>query len=518
MAALDANALKSRAQETLRRFTGPQLVIIVLLTVFGLVGSVMFLRWVSAPTYQVLIAGMEGEDAAAVTEKLKADGVPYQLADAGSTVLVPAAQVDATRIAIAAAGLPKGSTRGSYEAFDKLGFGASSFQQQVARQRAFEADLSATVGQVEGVESATVHLALPEQTVFAKERKPARASVMLETSSDVSDETVDAVVHLVASSVPDLEPGAVTVTDTSGRLLTGDNAAGSTGGTEKALKLQRSYEDVLTADATSMLEQVLGPGRAVVRVNAEIDTSQKKVDSKVLDKNNQVLIGENTETEELTGSGATTNPGGILTVPPTGAESGTGDYTKESAARQWQVGETVTSQQFGPGSIKRLTVSVAVDRNAATAPPASEITAMVANAVGLNADRGDAISITRAVFPKPEALEAPAEEAPAGLVATAPKLLTTGVAVVLLLLVGLGFLKALRRVQVTEIDLTDQALALPMGSQPAPAALGAADERMALPAARDAHDDAQILKLVEQQPDEVASLLRSWLAESSVKA
>jgi flagellar M-ring protein FliF len=517
--AVDANALKTRAQDTLKKFTGPQLVIIALLTVFGVVAGGMFLRWISTPTYQVLIAGMSSEDAAAVTEKLQGDGVPYKLADSGSTVMVPAAQVDAERIAIAAAGLPKGATKGSYEAFDKLGFGASSFQQQVARQRAFESDLSATVGSIDGVNSATVHLALPEQSLFAKERKPARASVVVDTDGDMTDENVEAITHLVASSVPDLEPGDVTVTDTKGRLLSGDGGLGGTtaGGTSKALALQRSYEDVMTASATSLLEQILGPGRALVRVNAEIDTSQKTLESEQYDPQGSVISTEQKSGEKLVNGGPQTGPGGILTIPPVAATPGAnGSYDKSDEARTYNNSKTVTRQQFSPGTVKRLTVAVAVDRNVTTAPPAAEIESLVANAVGLNVQRGDAISITRAVFPKPEAINDTTSKKPDGLMTQVPSLATTGVAIVLLLLVGLGFLKAVRRVQVDEIDLTDAALALPAGAQ---AALPAADgAQIAIPAPREQQEETQILKMIEDQPDEVASLLRGWLSDGAVKS
>src|SRR4051812_45844570 len=184
--ALDVDGLKSRAQTTLRKFSAPQLVIIGLLGAVGILAGVMFLRWVSTPTYDVLLAGLDSKDAAAITDKLKSEGVPYKLAGGGATILVPASQVDSERLAVAAAGLPKGTTSG-YELLDKQGMTSSSFQQQVAYQRAIEGELSRSLSSIHGVRTATVHLAIPDQRLFSDQQQPAHASVLLDTDSELGD-------------------------------------------------------------------------------------------------------------------------------------------------------------------------------------------------------------------------------------------------------------------------------------------------------------------------------------------
>ncbi|MGZ6827252.1 MAG: flagellar basal-body MS-ring/collar protein FliF, partial [Mycobacteriales bacterium] len=278
MAALDVDALKARAVSTLKGFSPSQLVIIGLLSVVGLTGGVFFLKWVSAPSYGVLLAGLDPKDAEAVTAKLSSDGVQYKLASGGSTVLVPQASIDAERMKVAAAGLPAGSTQDGWAAFDKQGLTSSSFQQQVAYQRALEATLAGSLQEIDGVKSAQVHLALPEKRLFSENADPARASVLVQTTGTLSDGTVDAMTHLIASAVPSLSPKDVSITDGSGTLLTG----GSTS-TGKADTARRAYEDALTAQVTSMFDTLLGPGHAVVRINAEMDTSDKTIDTQVYD-------------------------------------------------------------------------------------------------------------------------------------------------------------------------------------------------------------------------------------------
>jgi flagellar M-ring protein FliF len=176
---VDADALKARALGAARAFSPSQLVIAGLLTIVGLTGAVFFLRWVSAPTYGVLLAGLDAKDASAVTAKLSADGVAYKLEGGGTTVLVPQSVLDKERIAVAAAGLPAGTTQDGWAAFDKQGLTSSSFQQQVAYQRALEATLAGSLQGIEGVRSAEVHLALPERRLFSAEQDPARASVLV---------------------------------------------------------------------------------------------------------------------------------------------------------------------------------------------------------------------------------------------------------------------------------------------------------------------------------------------------
>src|SRR5438477_6145355 len=182
----------------------------------------------SAPSYSVLFTGLDAKAASSVVDKLKADGVPYKLDNQGSAVLVPATKVYDLRLSLSAAGLPKGGTVG-YELLDKQGLTTSEFTQKVDYQRAVEGELARTLMALDGVENASVHLAVPQDTLFTDNKQPTRASVLLKTSTDLSDDAVQSIVNLVASSVPNLNPNDVTVADTAGRVLSSPStSAGAT--------------------------------------------------------------------------------------------------------------------------------------------------------------------------------------------------------------------------------------------------------------------------------------------------
>ena len=499
--ALDVDAARAKATGALKGFSVSQLVIIGLLGVVAVVGAVSFLRWVTAPTYSVLLAGLESKDAAAVTEKLSEDGVPYKLESGGSVVLVPREVLDQQRLAVASAGLPAGKTDSSWAAFDEQGLTSSSFQQQVAYQRALEATLAETLVGIDGVREATVHLSLPEKKVFTEEQQQPRASVLLQTSGELEDGAVDAVTRLVSSSVPGLAPGDVSVSDGNGRLLTGE-ASGRT--REKA---QAELEDGLTARATSMLDTLLGPGRAVVRVSVELENATRSTDSETFDRDRSVVLDE-TATEE-TYEAPPPVEGGVVGDPANPQLQGQGSYSKTQSSRTLGVSRTVTRAEEAAGGIKRLTVAVAVDRNARNAPNIADLEALVGNAVGLDARRGDAIAVSRPSFLMPEE-EKPVEEETGGLASSAAKHGPAILGGLLLLLVTVGLVRTVRRGTSKEVtaEQLDAALASAAGAH----ALPAGDAPLAIPAPRSA--ESQVGQLVDENPEEVAALLRGWLVNS----
>ena len=512
MAALDVNAMKARATSFLKGFSASQLVIIGLLTAVAAVGGVSFLTWVTAPTYGVLLAGLDAQDATAVIAKLEEDGVPYELASGGSTIMVPTAVMDEQRLAVAAEGLPVGKTDSGWAAFDGQGLTSSSFQQQVAYQRAMESTLSGAVGEIDGVRSAEVHLALPEKKLFTEDRKPARASVLVTTDGSLGDDAIEAMTHLVASSVPDLSATDVSVTDSSGRLLTSD---GTGAGNDRSAKARAELETTLEARATTMFDQLLGPGKAVVRVNAEIDQADRTVDSETYDDAKKSVGSSSTAEETYTSVDGAQLPGGVVTVvddPATpvdeAAAAADPKYRKAQTTQQNLVSRVVERQVVAPGGVKRLTVAVAVDRNAANAPGAAEVQAMVANAVGLDPARGDTISVTTPAFLQapPPAAAAPAVSGPNRIAALAPQVLGG----LLLLLVSVGLLRTVRRGVATELSPAEVTAALDRsGARAVGAGAPAALPAGSVPAPRTEEED---LLATLDDPDEVASMLRGWLA------
>jgi flagellar M-ring protein FliF len=515
MAALDMDALKARAVRTLKGFSPSQLVIIGLLSVLGLTGGVFFLKWVSAPSYGVLLAGLDPKDAAAVTTKLSADGVQYKLASGGTTVMIPQSSIDKERIAVAAAGLPAGSTQDGWAAFDKQGLTSSSFQQQVAYQRALESTLAGSLQQIKGVRSAQVHLALPAKRLFSETQDPARASVLIQSTGTLSDSTVDAMTHLVSSAVPSLAPKDVSITDGSGTLLTGGGSA-----TGKADATRRSYEDALTTRVTSMFDTLLGPGHAVVRVNAEVATSDKTIDTQVYDPTKAVVLSQSTSSESYnpaagtgtTTGGAVTSGSGTGTTPgATTSTTKTNGYVKTDSSTTNGVSLTTSHEVVAPGGVKRLTVAVAVDSNAKNAPSTANIQSMVAGAVGLNPSRGDTLSVTTPAFlisSTKSPATAAAKSGPLDMLTSyGPK----GLGALLMLFVGFGFLRTLKRGTSTEIPAAQVTAAVEAGRR---GAIGGRTTAAALPAGtipRQRSAD-ELLGVLDESPDEVAGMLRGWLA------
>ena len=510
---MDTDALKRKVVATLKGFSPSQLVIIGLLSVLGITGAVFFMKWVSTPTYGVLLAGLEPKDAAAVTAKLAADGVPYQLQAGGTTVLVPQASLDAERIAVAAAGLPAGRTQDGWAAFDAQGMTSSSFQQQVAYQRATEATLSGTLEQIDGVSSAEVHLALPEKRLFSDDQDTARASVLVQSSDAISDETVDAMTHLVSSAVPGLAPKDVSITDGSGTLLTGDGSS-----TSKTDTARRTYEDALSASVTSMFDTMLGPGHAVVRVNAEMDLADKTIDTEDYDPKSVVPLTSTGATETYAPTPAATTAGGaVTTASPTGqtvtGTSGTGTqgYSKTDSSTVNGVDKKTTHEVVAPGGVKRLTVAVAVDKAAKNAPSTADITALVAGTVGLDSTRGDTIAVTTPSFLRDEEAEKAAAVAKAGPLDMVKDYGPRALGTLLLLFVGLGFLRTLKKGSTTDVPADQVTAAVEAGRRNAVGGrTAAALPAGSLPAPRSSSHD--LLDTLDDNPDEVAGMLRGWMA------
>jgi flagellar M-ring protein FliF len=322
-----SNDTLSGALGSLKRFqsgftTGQKAVVLVglaLVVTLALVVSSL----TSKPTYGVLFSNLSGQDAGAITAKLQAQGVPYQLADGGSVIMVPASMVDQERIALAQAGLPANSTVG-LSLLSNVGITTSQVTQQAEYQEALQGQLAQTIEAINGVQSAQVNLALPPTDVFAvNDNQAPSASVIVQLANGVSLSAgqVQAIVHLVASAIPGMSASNVTVVDQYGDVLAapGQQAAGT--GTGSAAQ---SFDAQMEASLESMLTSILGPNQANVRVSATLDPTQTTTKSEeiplVKGKPNQVVTQSSTQTQTFSGAGALA--GGTLgaIAPATGAK------------------------------------------------------------------------------------------------------------------------------------------------------------------------------------------------------
>src|SRR3954454_18194368 len=396
MAAIDVDGLKRRVVAAYRAFTPAQLVLAGLLVVLTLVGGLMFYRWVSAPTYAVLYTGLDAKDAADVTTQLTTDGVEYKLSNNGGTVEVPTAALDKERVALGAAGLPKAGT-GGWETLDKEGLTTSSFRQQVDYQRALEGEIGKTLRGIDGIDAAQVHLVLPEERLFTDQQRNARASVVLTTRRTLGKEQVQAVTSTVSSAVPDLDPAAVSITDSDGRLL-----SSKAGGSDDQTAQQATYEDAQTARAQSMLDQLVGSGHSVVRVSAELDFDKTKTTKKTVDATKSAVTGSDKTTETYRAPDGSTSGGAVTATDPTAGiastTNGASEYEKKAEKNTVVPSEQLDETQKATGTVKRQSVAVVLDTSAKNLPPNAQVQQLVAAALGLDPKRGDTIVVSSTGF------------------------------------------------------------------------------------------------------------------------
>ncbi len=395
------SSARGRALSILAGFTTGQKVMTVLAVVGAIVAAVVFMGAESKPTYQPLFTNLQSSDAGAITQQLASQKVPYQLADGGSTILVPAADVDQERVALAQQGLPQAGNVG-FSNLEKSGITTSEFVQQVEYQQALEGQLEQTISSIQGVQSAQVNLVVPQQSEFAvgtQQATTASILVNLAPGTVLSSGQVSAVVHLAASSVPGLSSSNVTVVDNHGDVLT---APGDAGGTSGASNTQQTnaYDTQLAASLTALLARVVGEGNAAVQVNALLNFNQSQTTTNGLQLNAQgqpvtAPTGQNTSNSTYSGTG--TPPSGVLgsgQAPTT--TGGNGTYSTTSSQITNAVGQVTQTVKQAPGQVERT--SVAVLLNSSKKVNQAQVRSLVTAAAGLNTANGDQLVVTSMRF------------------------------------------------------------------------------------------------------------------------
>src|SRR5215213_9193493 len=246
-----------RARSTFSTISLGQKVVIGLLLVGLLLGGFFFFRWITAPTQAPLFSNLASADASAIVDQLNAGSVAYTLADGGQTIMVDKDSVYDLRLQMSGKGLPAGQDTG-YALLDEQGITTSEFQQQVTYQRALEGELSNTLEALKGVNQAVVHVALPKDEVFVTEQAKPTASVLLDLSpgTQLSGEQIQAVTNLVSSSVQDMDPEQVTVTDSAGQVLSAPGSGITSAANDARSEVEQSTEERLRQNAERVLESV----------------------------------------------------------------------------------------------------------------------------------------------------------------------------------------------------------------------------------------------------------------------
>ena len=400
----------------------------------ALAGAVLAITlWSAQGDYRPLFTGLADKDGGAVIGQLSAMQVPYKH-EAGGTILVPAGQVYELRMKLAALGLPKGGSGNAvgFELMDKSSIGQTQFNERLNFQRALEGELTRTITAMSDVADARVHLAMPQQNGFFREQQKPSASVMLTLRGGrtLDRSQIAGIVHLVSSSVPELNPKAVSVIDQSGALISQTGADPATGLDGQQLQFKQQIEAGYNKRIFELLEPVVGRDNLRSTVTADVDFSQTEATAEEYRPNQgpnaQAAVRSSQSNESTNGSAAppTGVPGALANQPPVPAtapvngasaplqatQAGGANSSRKEQVTNYELDKTVRVTRGAVGNVKRLNAAIVVNHRTVTDAkgktttqpvPAEEITRLtdlVKEAMGFSADRGDSVKVISAPF------------------------------------------------------------------------------------------------------------------------
>ena len=483
--------------------------VMLLAVLAGCLGAAALLvNWARKPSLALLYAGLPPEEAAAVVDKIRDEGVAYELRAGGTAVYVPEDKVYSLRLTLAGSspGGGAGGGHAGYKLLNEQSFGASPFHERIRYVQAVEGEIAKSIETMEAVAAARVHIVQPESTLFNRSDRQPSATVVVRMRGGcrLTPANVAAVVHLVGGCVEGLSPGKVVVVDHRGTLLTGDgDDTGGLAGGSTVLEQKRQAEEYLADKAERQLALVLGAGRATVQVSVTLETSSVESETKRVGPEKGQPVRETVKEKR------STEPG-----KEAGAAAGTtSDSTTDT---EYELTRTVERKVEQAGTIKSKAVSVVVDlAGAKEAGEAggeakrlalADVEEIVKTALGLNVDKGDKLVVKEATFYRAPEVAAAAGKSD-GLLSK-EFLLEVAKRSSLGLLV-LGALLALRMFR------APKGRAAAMEGRPAAAALGAAGATAGLlPAAAEGDSDvlrAQITKALQDNPEEVKRLFLTWI-------
>jgi len=370
--------------------------------------------WFRTPDYQLLYANLSPEDASAIVEKLKTEKTPYELSNQGKTIRVPADKVYDLRLKMASEGLPEGSDVG-LEVFDKSALGMTEFVQKLNFQRALQGELARTIKTLDAVDQARVHLVIPKETLFIREKPKGKASVTLKIKpgKHLSPGQIQGIVHLISASVEGINAADVVILDLKGNLLSGDSQT-SEGAMMTANNHQHKQrvEKEMEQKILTILEEALGKGKVIARVSATLDFEKVERTEEIYDPDSQVVRSQQTITEATVGS---VPPGGIPGVQSLvpggenqeGAVGQAAKRDKSNLTQNFEINKVVRHVTKPLGEIDKLSVAVLIDGVTAGDPAAyqprsqedmAKYLEIVQSAVGYDPDRGDQVKVENIQF------------------------------------------------------------------------------------------------------------------------
>lgn len=487
---------------------------------------------------------MEAKDAGEVAAKLKESKIQYEVQETkqGVTILVPSKDVHGARLDLATQGLPRGNK--GFEIFDDSKLGVTEFQNKVNYLQALQGELTRTIEQIAAVDKVRVHIVLPEDSLYKKNEKPATASIMLKLRPDkkLSKKEIKGIVNLTAHSIQGLAPENITIVDDTGKILNDpdeDDEKNVSNQTISQLEMTRKVKERMQKDVQSLLDQALGEGRAFVRVNVELDFDQRQTDRQiftpVVDESG-IIRSQQDMSESY--NGTSNNPGGPAGVQSNipgyvaQAETANAQYEKKESTKNYEINEEKSKIIASPGSIRRVNIAVLVNDDITRAQQDS-ILRSVSSAVGINAERGDTVSVEPLPFSTELADRRAAEEAAERARQDRNFYMSVAAGVLLLALIIGAVLLRRRRLRLEREAYEEEQRQLALAEQERLEeerrmeqeraeliAAGQVPEQLVDEEPQLTEDELKTLsereaieKLINEKPAEVAMLVKTWLSE-----
>lgn len=402
---------------------------------FGLAFSIgiaiAVVLWSQDPNYSVLYSNLSPKDASAIVNVFEAADVDYKIEHDTGMLLVQADRLHEARMMLAENNLPQDTSVG-FELIEKeQGFGTSNFIQSARYQRAIEGELSKTIKAMAAVQSARVHLALPKQSAFIRDQRKPGASVMLALAQGwrLEEEQIQAIRHLVASSIPRMEPKNVTVVDSKGRLLSDDMKPNGMKLSAQQFEYTRRIEALYTNRIEQLLSPIVGKEKIRAQVSADMDFTLTEITQERFNPDLAAVRSEQNVEEQSTGSTNAGIPGALTNQPPGAAEAPQvanetdqeqklPTKSRRQSTRNFELDKTISHTRHSPGTIKRLSIAVIVDNKVGkneedepisipyTPEDLARFTSLVKETVGFSALRGDSVNVTNIAF-TPQIIEKP---------------------------------------------------------------------------------------------------------------
>lgn len=561
--------------ETIKNM-GPGRLVMMMLTFFGLIVFFIFIAARSStPATVLLYGGLSMSDSTEIAAKLDAANISYRLSEDGGQVSVPQRDVGKARMLLAKEGLPHRGSIG-YEVFDqKQGFGTTSFQQNINQLRALEGELARTIGTIDQVRSARVHLVLPQRELFSREQQPASASVFLNlrNAAGLGQEQIQAIQHLVAAAVPQLKAARVAVIDQNGDLLArGEEIEGTSAEARNGEEMRQKYELRLSRSVEDIVGRIVGYGKVRATVTAKLNFDVVSKNSESYNPEGQVVRSTSTTTDQSTdasgGGGAVsteTNLPGLPNAIASGSSGGSSSNRTEEVTN-YEISKTIENLVRASGEVEKQSIAVLVDGRyesdtsvekpadapedwvapkkyvARTQEELDKITALVKSAVGYDESRGDTIEVLNLPFAEADPFVPPPDEnmvmgfAKSDLLGVAETLALSLVAVLIILLVlrplATHFTNSVARSGSSGGGKDDLAMlgGSPMPTQlagpgnagmlGAPAGGGSAQDELdsmidmsSVEGKVKASSVQKISDLVTNHPNETVSVIRQWMSQ-----